>query len=87
MKTHHHKMVYKQICDFMGEDLDAPVCKEVADHLRSCPNCRVYLDTVKKTVTLCQEVEKEIGVPEDVKDRLFKVLSLENFSKNSEDST
>ena len=86
MKTHHHKMVYKQICDFMGEDLDTPVCKEVADHLERCPNCRVYLDTVKKTVTLCQEVEKESGVPDEVKDRLFKILDLEDYSSKAQGS-
>ena len=59
MKSPTHQEVYKKICDFMGEDLNAPACKEVADHLDSCPNCKVYLDTVKKTVTICQEIEKE----------------------------
>jgi predicted anti-sigma-YlaC factor YlaD len=76
MKSVHHQNVYKQICDFMGEDLDAPACKEVAEHLESCPNCKVYLDTVKKTVTICKENEKEKSVPQDVKNRLYKVLNL-----------
>ena len=76
MKSAHHQNVYKQICDFMGEDLDAPACKEVAEHLESCPNCKVYLDTVKKTVTICKENEKEESVPKDVKNRLYKVLNL-----------
>ena len=75
-----HKEVYKQICDFMGEDLDAPVCKEVAEHLESCPKCKVYLDTVKKTVTICQETEKEKELPQDIKKRLFKVLNLGDLS-------
>ena len=76
MKASLHKDVYKQICDFMGEDLNAPACKEVAEHLENCPNCKVYLDTVKKTVTICKENEKEKTVPEDVKNRLFNVLKL-----------
>ena len=80
MKSAHHRDVYKQICDFMGEDLDAPACQEVADHLESCPNCKVYLDTVKKTVTICQEVEQEKEMPEDVKNRLFHVLKLDELS-------
>jgi len=80
MKSSMHKEVYKQICDFMGEDLDAPACKEVAQHLENCPNCKVYLDTVKKTVTICQETEKKEKIPQDIKNRLFKVLNLGDIS-------
>jgi predicted anti-sigma-YlaC factor YlaD len=80
MNSPMHKEVYKQICDFMGEDLDAPVCKEVAEHLESCPKCKVYLDTVKKTVTICQETEKEKELPQDIKKRLFNVLNLGDLS-------
>jgi predicted anti-sigma-YlaC factor YlaD len=76
MKSPLHQDVYKQICDFMGEDLDAPACQEVAEHLANCPNCKVYLDTVKKTVTICRDNEKEKAVPKDVKNRLYKVLNL-----------
>jgi len=80
MNSPMHKEVYKQICDFMGEDLNAPVCKEVAEHLEGCPNCKVYLDTVKKTITICQETEKEEVMPRDIKNRLFKVLNLGDLS-------
>lgn len=76
MKSPTHQEIYKKICDFMGEDLNAPACKEVAEHLESCPNCKVYLDTVKKTVTICKEIEKEEKIPQEVKNRLFKVLNL-----------
>ena len=80
MKSQKHNEIYFQICDFMGEDLDAPACKEVAEHIESCPNCKIYLDTVRKTVTLCQQIEKDEKLPLDVKDRLYKVLNLENLS-------
>jgi predicted anti-sigma-YlaC factor YlaD len=80
MKSPEHQEIYKQICDFMGEDLDASACKEVADHLASCPKCKVYFDTVKKTVTLCQEIEKEEELPPEVQNRLFKVLNLDRLS-------
>ena len=80
MKSPEHQEIYNQICDYMGEDMDAPACKEVADHLASCPKCKVYFDTVRKTVTLCREIEKEEEVPPDVKERLYKVLNLDNLS-------
>jgi predicted anti-sigma-YlaC factor YlaD len=80
MESPKHQNIYNQICDFMGEDLDAPACKEVADHLASCPKCKVYFDTVRKTVTLCQEIEKVEKVPADVTERLFKVLDLDRLT-------
>ena len=79
MKSPKHQNIYDQICDFMGEDLDAHACKEVADHLESCPKCKVYFDQVKKTVTLCREIDKDREVPDEVNDRLFKVLNLNNL--------
>ena len=79
MKSPKHQNVYEQICDFMGEDLDAPACKEVADHLESCPKCKVYFDQVKQTVTLCREIDKEKVVPDEVKNRFFKVLNLNDL--------
>jgi predicted anti-sigma-YlaC factor YlaD len=76
MKISEHKKIYKQICDYMGEDLNAPVCKEVAEHLANCPHCKVYLDTVKKTITLCKEMEKDEKLPDEVKNRLYRVLNI-----------
>ena len=75
-KSSISKGVYKQICDFMGEDLDTPVCKEVAEHLENCPHCRVYLDTIKRTVSICQEKEKGEQLPAEIKSRLLKVLNI-----------
>ena len=77
-----HKEIVKQICDFMGEDLDAPACREVAEHLETCPICQVQLHTIKRTVTLCREMEDNKKIPSDVNERLFKVLNLED-KKNS----
>jgi len=77
-----HKDVVKQICDFMGEDLDAPACREVAEHLQTCPTCQVQLDTIRRTVTLCREMEENKKIPSDVEDRLFKVLNLNSIKKS-----
>ena len=67
------------ICDYMGEDLDSPACREVQEHFDSCPTCKVYFDTVKKTVTLCRQCDEEEKVPDEVRTRLFNVLHLEEI--------
>ena len=79
MTSLDHKKLIEQICDFMGEDIDSPACQEVVDHLKLCPTCKVYFDTVKKTVTLCRDLDDEKKVPEEVTDRLYKVLNLDNI--------
>ncbi len=76
----------KKICDIMGEDFDAPACKEVLDHLNQCPTCKVYYDTIKKTVLLCQENDCAEKLPEDVNQRLLEVLDLTDFLKKPSDS-
>ena len=80
MKHHHPREVIKQICDQMGENLDAPFCKEVTDHLKECPNCRIYFDTVKKTVVLCREMEEKQNIPAEMHQRLMKKLRLNKTS-------
>lgn len=78
-----HREVVKQICDFMGEDLDAPACREVAEHLKICPTCQVQLDTIKRTVTLCRDIVDNEKLPTDVSERLFRVLNLNDLGKKS----
>lgn len=81
MTTKDHKKMVDQICDFMGEDIDSPACQEVSDHINMCPTCKIYFDTVKKTVTLCREMDDEKKVPDDVSNRLFKILNLDELKK------
>ena len=82
MTSLDHKKMVEQICDFMGEDIDSPACQEVADHLKLCQTCKVYFDTVKKTVTLCRDMDNDTTVPEEVTSRLYKVLNLEDIKKS-----
>ena len=82
MTSLDHKKMVEQICDFMGEDIDSPACQEVVDHLKLCPTCKVYFDTVKKTVTLCRDMDNDTTIPEEVTSRLYKVLNLEDIKKS-----
>ncbi len=79
MKQVEHRKIVKQICDFIGEDIDAPVCKEVADHLAACPSCQAQFDSIKKTVTLYRQAEQTTTLPVEVNQRLIKVLHLEDI--------
>ncbi len=80
----HHKERIKEICELMGEDLDAPMCQEVLDHLKTCPTCKVYFDTVKRTIFLCREAECPEELPEDVNNRLLEALNLKDLQQHKE---
>ncbi len=73
------KLISEHLCD----DLDADACKELIDVLKNSKDCRIYFDTVKKTVVLCRENECPEDLPEDINQRLFEKLGLEKY-KNSQ---
>ncbi|MCP4725887.1 MAG: zf-HC2 domain-containing protein [bacterium] len=71
---HNHEKVYKQICDYLGGDIDSPMCREVKEHLDACPECNVFFDSIKKTVTLCREDAITMKTPKDCQDKIIDLL-------------
>lgn len=69
-----------QLSEFIDGDLDDSVCREIERHLSSCENCRVMVDTLKKTIVLYRDEPLE-PVPTDVHERLVKVLKLEHLKR------
>jgi len=55
-------------------------CLELERHLSTCENCRVVVDTMKKTVYLYQS-SIESDMPSGVRERLFRSLNLAEFLK------
>jgi len=71
------KNIVKFICGELDELIDSPQCREIKKHLKTCPDCSAYLDSLKKTVHLYR------GYPNPkVKDRcrkkLFSLLKIGN---------
>ena len=74
--SHLHEKTFHEICDYLGGDLDSPFCKEVRDHLDSCPECKIYLDSIKQTVYLFRDNEKTARLAKKCQASiLHKVLS------------
>jgi anti-sigma factor RsiW len=48
--------IYQHICDNLDEDLSSPRCKQIKRHIDACPDCRAYLDSLKKTVILYRKL-------------------------------
>jgi predicted anti-sigma-YlaC factor YlaD len=65
-----------QVSDYIDGDLEKALCAELEAHLAECSNCRVMVDTVRKTITLYQD-QAPAQLPSDVEVRLYRVLNLE----------
>ena len=78
--------LYKQICEYLGCDLNSEPCKQIQDHMAECPNCEVYVDKVRKTVNLYKTMDNCDDIPEDVCNKLFISLNIDDGSKSDNDS-
>jgi anti-sigma factor RsiW len=62
--------------DYIDGELEATLCAEIEAHLDGCPDCRVMIDTMRRTITL-YHTQTATELPSDVEMRLYKVLNLE----------
>jgi len=74
-----HKEKVRKLCDHLGADYNDIDCEEVLNHVSKCPKCKVYVDTIKKTIILCKENDCLEEIPADVNKRLLKKLDLDNI--------
>jgi anti-sigma factor (TIGR02949 family) len=64
---------------YIDGDLSPELCQELEKHLAGCDNCRVVLNTTKRTIDLVHAPVEKLDVPEDVRERLFKRLNLDDY--------
>jgi anti-sigma factor (TIGR02949 family) len=64
-----------QLSDYVDGELEEALCAELEAHLAGCPNCRVMVDTVRRTITLYSR-QATTELPSEVEARLFRVLNL-----------
>ena len=80
MPEHNHcREFLNQVSDYLDDFIDPETCEELERHLNDCINCRIFVDTIKKTVYLYQKREEDIELPGGARERLFKVLRLEDL--------
>ncbi len=64
---------------YIDDDLSPELCQELEKHLAGCDNCRVVLNTTRRTIDLVQMPLERGALPEEVRERLFKRLNLDNY--------
>jgi hypothetical protein len=53
--------------------------------MSGCDNCRIVIDTLRKTIELYQVTALPPNLPQDVHSRLFHRLALDEFIDHSSD--
>jgi anti-sigma factor RsiW len=66
------------LSDYVDGTLSEDLCRELEAHMDTCENCRVVVNTFAKTISLYHRLPAP-DVPDEVKERLFKVLDLKPF--------
>ena len=79
MIDHDCSHLLHDISDYLDGEASAAVCAELEKHLAECENCRVVVNTTKKTIDLVRELPQP-GMPDHLRQRLYAQVQLGEFS-------
>lgn len=69
-----------EMSDYVDGELSSDLCRELEAHLHDCPNCRVMVDSLTKTIRVFREGNEE-PLPEALKESLRKALARRKVKK------
>ena len=78
MEDKRCESLLSSLSDYVDGTAQEEICRELEHHLAECEDCRIVVDTLKKTVYLYHS-NTETELPVVVRDRLFKRLNLDEF--------
>ena len=75
------KKVIRELTSYLDGVLDSHMRMDLEEHLSSCTDCRIVVDTCRKTISIFCNSEP-VPLPEDVRTRLHSAL-LERFRRKA----
>ena len=82
MNEHMHKNCEEllgSLSSYIDGELPPELCVELEKHLAGCDDCRVVLNTTRRTLDLVHDPVEKPDLPDDVRERLFKRLNLDTY--------
>jgi predicted anti-sigma-YlaC factor YlaD len=70
-----------ELSNLIDGTISPELCAELEAHLKECKNCRIVVDTTKKTIELYHRDEASVEVPEVMREKLWKRLNLGDFTQ------
>ena len=81
-KRHEHKncrQLLGSLSEYVDGELDEELCSVLEHHMEDCDDCRIVVDTLRKTVYLYHATASNENIPSDIRQRLYKSLNIEDF--------
>lgn len=84
MEHENCRELLESLSEYVDGELGSEVCSEIERHLQGCENCRIVVDSLRKTVYLYHVTAETPSIPEEVRQRLYKRLDLSEFIEPNE---
>jgi anti-sigma factor (TIGR02949 family) len=81
-KKHDHKECRKllgSLSAYLDGELDESLCAALEKHMETCEDCRIVVDTLRKTVYLYHATSQNETLPSDIRARLYKSLNIDDY--------
>jgi anti-sigma factor (TIGR02949 family) len=72
---------------YIDNEASENICREIERHLEECDNCRIMLDTMRKTISLYQTIDRADQMPSGIEERLLKTLHIDDAWPGTDDDT
>lgn len=79
--NNHCKDLLSSMSDYIDGSLNDELCIELEKHLSECNNCRVVVNTLKKTIEIYHDKGSQDKLSSDMKNRLYIKLNLNDYKK------
>ena len=79
MEHNNCRYLKDSLSDYIDVELSEDLCTEIDRHMQECENCRIVVDSLRKTVYLYHASAETQVLPEEVRERLFARLDLDEF--------
>jgi predicted anti-sigma-YlaC factor YlaD len=66
------------LSEYISGEAAESLCMQINAHLAECENCRVVLNTVRRTILL-YHATASAELPDEVCDRLYRVLDIADY--------
>ncbi len=68
----------EHLSEYVDDELSPEMMDMIREHAEHCERCRVVINTLSKTIEVCQECTENIHLSGEMHDRLLKKLELGN---------
>lgn len=65
MSAHRHskecKEIFAMLSEYLDMELPANACDEIEAHLKDCPPCIEFVESLQKTIEMCHQYSHDSG--------------------------